>query len=153
MNITTFLCQSIACNSSQTAVAGVCRSCSTLYDIHCTQCNITSCSFCTNGYVYSTTSLKCELRKVFGCGDGFWVPSVENCDDWNLANGDGCDSNCQPEADYVCNIADKQPIGTSLCKYTKNFTISLNYMQKDPYSNTANLFFTIEPAGFLQWTS
>ena len=34
-----------------------------------------------------------------GCGDGHWDPSLgEECDDGNVANGDGCSSSCKCES-------------------------------------------------------
>ena len=43
-------------------------------------------------------SVTCE-RPV--CGDGEIGPS-EQCDDFNIADGDGCLSNCEVESGYVC---------------------------------------------------
>jgi cysteine-rich repeat protein len=37
------------------------------------------------------------------CGNGFHLePSVEQCDDSNNANGDGCNSLCNIEPGYYC---------------------------------------------------
>jgi len=35
------------------------------------------------------------------CGDGF-KGDYEECDDGNLVDGDGCDSTCKVEDDYIC---------------------------------------------------
>ena len=36
------------------------------------------------------------------CGDGFIIPGVEECDDGNNVDGDGCDSSCSFEHGYQC---------------------------------------------------
>ena len=38
------------------------------------------------------------------CGDGLRVGS-ENCDDGNSADGDGCSSTCEVEAEWICSMA------------------------------------------------
>ncbi|CAI2362177.1 unnamed protein product [Moneuplotes crassus] len=39
------------------------------------------------------------------CGDGIiQTPQTLECDDGNLINGDGCNSNCKIEAGYVCSL-------------------------------------------------
>jgi cysteine-rich repeat protein len=54
---------------------------------------------------------------LFVCGDGV-RDIVENCDDWNTVDGDGCDSRCQIEDGWTCQKgnypADK--LGYDLCK-------------------------------------
>ncbi|CAI2361589.1 unnamed protein product [Moneuplotes crassus] len=47
------------------------------------------------------------------CGDGIiQVPQTLECDDGNIINGDGCNSNCKIETGYVCSL-DSQ--GKSTC--------------------------------------
>lgn len=36
------------------------------------------------------------------CGDGFLDRATESCDDGNIANGDGCSSDCKIESLFVC---------------------------------------------------
>ena len=44
---------------------------------------------------------RCEPR---GCGDGLIRSSEgEECDDWNLASGDGCSASCEFEAGFDCD--------------------------------------------------
>ncbi|KNC47314.1 uncharacterized protein AMSG_11783 [Thecamonas trahens ATCC 50062] len=44
------------------------------------------------------------------CGDGTWVPDVEECDDGNTMSGDGCSSACKLEHGYACNHSSCRPI-------------------------------------------
>lgn len=41
---------------------------------------------------------------------------MEECDDGNIYNNDGCDSNCQLEIDWLCSISN---ISYSECTYNK----------------------------------
>lgn len=47
--------------------------------------------------MYTGSCSKCEDR----CGDGLNT-NVAKCDDGNMVNGDGCDSECNPEAGFTC---------------------------------------------------
>ena len=49
------------------------------------------------------------------CGNGALEPG-EECDDGNLINGDGCNSNCSVEANYRCFNGSKTT--KSICSYT-----------------------------------
>lgn len=44
----------------------------------------------------------CALQGLIGCGDGHWITNVEDCDDNNLVDGDGCSRDCQVEQYYRC---------------------------------------------------
>jgi cysteine-rich repeat protein len=48
------------------------------------------------------------------CGDRI-VESDETCDDGNATGGDGCNSQCQMEANYVCPTAGQPCMSRSLC--------------------------------------
>ena len=47
--------------------------------------------------MYLGTSGECVEK----CGDGFNY-GLNECDDGNTLNGDGCSSTCAVESDYVC---------------------------------------------------
>lgn len=49
------------------------------------------------------------------CGDGLLDPSNEACDDGNVTAGDGCSTNCQLEANYVCSNPGKPCVSTVTC--------------------------------------
>lgn len=51
------------------------------------------------------------------CGDGKLYLTVEQCDDDNIASGDGCSSTCEAEAGAICgdNICDVKQESTSTC--------------------------------------
>ena len=83
-----------------------CSACTTGYKLSvaltCVVCNVVGCQFCSTtnpnqcgicdavlGY-YITAALGC----VTLCGDGIYVAGVEQCDDNNTANYDGCSSTC-----------------------------------------------------------
>ena len=151
-NPTISICE-IVCAANQISVSGSCQLCSSLYSPECTSCDAVSCTSCLTEYFYNTTSLSCQLSSSDPvCGDGVWINTLEACDDGNTFNFDGCDSQCQVEPDYSCLVADRLPSGASFCKFTKDFTINLNYIEKDPSSNIGRAFLTIEPPTFQQWT-
>ena len=52
------------------------------------------------GYTCRVSGATCETV----CGDGLRVGS-ENCDDGNSADGDGCSSTCEVEAEWICSRA------------------------------------------------
>jgi cysteine-rich repeat protein len=55
------------------------------------------------------------------CGDGVLMTGVgELCDDGNTADGDGCDSTCQPETDFGCNYTFDELSGTATDIYCAN---------------------------------
>jgi cysteine-rich repeat protein len=66
-----------------------CSICATLYD----------CAICTLGSYLNTSTLEC-LPEV--CGNGL-LEGIEQCDDLNTADGDGCSSFCQIEPFYLCS--------------------------------------------------
>lgn len=75
---------------------------------YCNTCNFTSeinCITCLTGF--SLSSNICSSL----CGDGILV-IIEQCDDGNLVNGDGCSSNCTIEPTYYCTGTINS---TSLC--------------------------------------
>lgn len=80
---------------------------------------------CSQGFSVVQSNCK-NLNPV--CGDGLWDNTLEPCDDGNLLNNDGCDSQCQIEPDYTCLITDMLPSGASFCKYTKGLTVDFNSM-------------------------
>jgi cysteine-rich repeat protein len=76
------------------------------------ECEPPDTALCTNG---------CAAREAL-CGDGFKTPP-EQCEDGNLANGDGCTSSCTLEfcGDGVVNndgVEACEPPGTALCTTT-----------------------------------
>ncbi|CAD8121346.1 unnamed protein product [Paramecium sonneborni] len=93
----------------------ICKSCINGYypiedkcymcDLNCVTCNLQSnlctscfredCDFCesTPGLIPNFKTKKCDSI----CGDGIQVDYYEQCDDHNLKDGDGCDSQCNLE--------------------------------------------------------
>ncbi|CAI2364405.1 unnamed protein product [Moneuplotes crassus] len=57
-----------------------------------------TCSPCPQGFPPNSARTSCEPL----CGDGLRVKN-EECDDGNLVDGDGCNSDCQIEDEYICN--------------------------------------------------
>jgi cysteine-rich repeat protein len=73
------------------------------------------CAFSATGYYFSNAlinvendDLKAALMKI--CGDAFKV-ELEQCDDGNTTNGDGCSSICTIEPGYECIVVR----GRSVC--------------------------------------
>ncbi|MDH5672575.1 MAG: hypothetical protein OEZ06_10530 [Myxococcales bacterium] len=50
--------------------------------------------YCTVGCPIQVCGSDCQLAQSPYCGDGVVEPFVEQCDDGNAINGDGCDSDC-----------------------------------------------------------
>eukprot|EP00656_Telonema_subtile_P050312 TRINITY_DN6485_c0_g1_i1.p1 TRINITY_DN6485_c0_g1~~TRINITY_DN6485_c0_g1_i1.p1 ORF type:complete len:1411 (-),score=544.52 TRINITY_DN6485_c0_g1_i1:64-4296(-) len=63
-----------------------------------------------------------RVRHSEGCGDGRRRPSIEDCDDGNLASGDGCDASCAVEHGFVCINTAGAP---SQCSSSGSFEASL----------------------------
>lgn len=65
------------------------------------------------------------------------------CEDGNAENGDGCNSNCRVEQDYVCVIDEISSL--SICGYQGNYTCSLLSQTKDPLSNRVIFQLEVQP--------
>ncbi|KAL4467438.1 hypothetical protein ABPG72_011036 [Tetrahymena utriculariae] len=103
----------LACNIQN------CISCSS--STQCGQClynfdSSTNCTTCATGYSQfwndSTKCIICNTQDLFyfvkdqicheKCGKGYRFTDELQCDDGNLINGDGCDSNCMIEPKWKC---------------------------------------------------
>ncbi|MEK9183831.1 MAG: hypothetical protein AAB890_02045, partial [Patescibacteria group bacterium] len=63
----------------------------------------------------NTATSKCPFCKLARCGDGFVRAGVEQCDDGNLKDGDGCSAQCENEnkchiLKYGCEDGKKCPL-------------------------------------------
>ncbi|CAD8193965.1 unnamed protein product [Paramecium octaurelia] len=83
---------------------------------NCTNCKIENCQKCDNkeGF-YSDFKLKKCITK---CGDMI-VAGQEQCDDGNIINNDGCNSQCEFEKGFTCY--------NNLCQKIQQKTIEFNY--------------------------
>lgn len=86
------------CSSNQYFLNNDCVTC----EQPCTTCDNSS-STCTscNRTTYYDSDFGCQ---ALVCGDGIAVEG-ENCDDGNLADGDGCSSRCELENGFYCPTA------------------------------------------------
>ncbi|MDO8634038.1 MAG: hypothetical protein Q7K34_01965 [archaeon] len=50
-----------------------------------------------------------ESCKTNSCGDGYLDQRVEECDDWNNSDGDGCSASCEIEEGPVCGDGNIEP--------------------------------------------
>lgn len=50
----------------------------------------------------------------YKCGDGYKIANVEECDDGNIANGDGCDQFCRVEKATDCSLGEF--VQSGICK-------------------------------------
>ena len=68
---------------------------------NCTACldnyGVIECTVCVTGFYLDPVDKNCSVV----CGDGI-LASIEECDDNNTDNGDGCDSFCVIEPAYYC---------------------------------------------------
>ncbi|CAD8121703.1 unnamed protein product [Paramecium sonneborni] len=96
-----------------------CFQCQNVCDQYCTNCFNGICYSCQPGrFVYANVC-------VSFCGDGYYVPQNENCDDGNDLNNDGCNQNCQIEENFNCI----NTIGaSSKCFYSKKPNIQINIL-------------------------
>ena len=62
------------------------------------------------------------------CGDGKKI--LDECDDGNLVDGDGCSSNCQIEEHFTC--VDGDATKPDYCYDVRPFTVSLEPNLLDP---------------------
>ena len=94
----------------------------------CTSCNVcqTEGPDCTGNGANEKCGSEmsaCQYRTEIGCvhlencGDGF-IEGLEECDDGDTSSGDGCDSSCQIEENWVCS---GEP---SVCEVDCQFTFS-----------------------------
>ena len=67
----------------------------------------TSCERCPDGKNTLEAGASSLAQCVDKCGDGMKT-EAEGCDDSNLADGDGCSSQCVPEAGSLCKHTHKQ---------------------------------------------
>ncbi|CAD8120180.1 unnamed protein product [Paramecium sonneborni] len=99
-----------------------CHLCQFACDQYCIDCQQGICQQCELGRFLSQNVCLSQ------CGDGNYVKSVESCDDGNVQNGDGCDSNCKVETNYLCKNVEGS---FSFCAYSKQpqfqLTVLPNY--------------------------
>lgn len=69
------------------------------------------------GAALSSAELRAEVssRNVQSCGDGM-RHDLEACDDGNSDSGDGCSSDCEVEAGYVCGGSNFTAVSTDVCR-------------------------------------
>lgn len=110
--------QCLACDST-------CATCNGEGPYKCTQCKsgysmtvedgLTRCSKCPSGYTTKPNGdcqgeSSCKLIEI--CGDGKNL-GMNECDDGNNVDGDGCSSDCKVEHGYECY---RQAAGPDICK-------------------------------------
>lgn len=104
----------------------ICKDCKLQFGNECLSCDSTQCTSCSTVSFWWAPSNQCLLLADVVCGDGLWIDIVESCDDGNIFTGDGCNSLCQVETDYVCPLADRLASGASVCKFTKDISVTFN---------------------------
>ncbi|CAD8214880.1 unnamed protein product [Paramecium octaurelia] len=97
-----------------------CYQCSYQCDKMCVDCFQGQCTLCQVGYVedgYLCYNI---------CGDGYLAQQLEECDDGNLYNNDGCSDNCKVEKDWKCSTESN----ISFCNYAILPKITLTRLSK-----------------------
>ncbi|CAD8120370.1 unnamed protein product [Paramecium sonneborni] len=100
-----------------------CYQCKFMCDQYCLDCQEGVCNECLQGM--NLINQTCQPI----CGDGFHLLSFEQCDDANKDNGDGCDSQCQIENDWIC-ITNASFI--SVCLISKQPDFNIIVLTPDP---------------------
>ncbi|CAD8129023.1 unnamed protein product [Paramecium sonneborni] len=97
----------------------------------CTSCYRPDCEYCESipGLFGDKITKKCNSI----CGDGILVESYEQCDDYNLNDGDGCDSQCNLE--YSDNSINQIKYYQSLA----NNTYDLKLITQQPFQFQCNI--------------
>lgn len=76
------------------------------------------------------------------CGDGSFYAATQFCNDANLINGDGCNSNCQIQTNYSC----VNTVGSiSDCRISVSVNLTYVGVIRDTSANSATIYFTILP--------
>ncbi|CAD8114585.1 unnamed protein product [Paramecium primaurelia] len=97
-----------------------CYQCQYSCPLYCNDCINGQCLMCDIGYILY------ENMCTNICGDGV-LSNLEQCDDGNQNDGDGCSSNCFVEINWICKQDD-------VCNYVKYPTLISEYlMQKNQY--------------------
>ncbi|CAK62555.1 unnamed protein product (macronuclear) [Paramecium tetraurelia] len=101
-----------------------CLTCITSQD-NCVQCRFTledkTCKMCEQEFGFQIKDDKCTAI----CGDNILV-DIEQCDDGNIIDGDGCNSQCQVEEGFICNPT---------CEIINPIDFMLKSDPKDKYFN------------------
>jgi cysteine-rich repeat protein len=104
-----FLCEKCKVNIYYERLCYYLPGCSSLAIINgtliCLACTLPNFEFsikikkcmCQKGFDFSIVNDTCNPI----CGDGLKIP-IEDCDDGNLANEDGCSALCKIETNYKC---------------------------------------------------
>ncbi|CAD8125726.1 unnamed protein product [Paramecium sonneborni] len=100
-----------------------CYECKFMCDEYCIDCEEGICKECPEG-MHLFDHL-CQPK----CGDGFNLKLFEQCDDGNIENGDGCNSKCQIEKDWIC-ISNQNTF--SVCTYEKQPDFSIIALTTHP---------------------
>ncbi|CAD8197977.1 unnamed protein product [Paramecium pentaurelia] len=96
-----------------------CLNCQLNCTKNCDVCIKGKCHQCIIGYTFDYIEQYCQPI----CGNGV-VSNDEECDDFNIENGDGCSSQCKIEQNYICK---NYQYSFSECSYEKypSFQLSL----------------------------
>ncbi|CAD8153931.1 unnamed protein product [Paramecium octaurelia] len=98
-------------------------SCEYQCHIACLNCDKGKCLECDRYLGYFESNKQCSSK----CGDGLWEQNTEQCDDGNLVNQDGCDSDCKIEVDWYC---ESQAMQISICIFKRQPTIQLKLLEQ-----------------------
>ncbi|CAD8104073.1 unnamed protein product [Paramecium primaurelia] len=101
-----------------------CFECKFKCDEYCIDCFEGICKECPEGM--HLLNLICQPI----CGDGFHLQQIEQCDDGNNENSDGCNSYCKIEKDWICNTNQNS---FSVCYYEKQPDFSIIVLTPYPH--------------------
>ncbi|CAD8089132.1 unnamed protein product [Paramecium sonneborni] len=111
------------CDDMNSIANDGCYECKFMCDQYCIECEDGICKECPIGM--HLFGLFCQSK----CGDGYHLQMFEQCDDGNNENGDGCNSQCVIEQDWVC-ISYLNTF--SLCSFEKRPDFSLIDLKSNP---------------------
>ncbi|CAD8115591.1 unnamed protein product [Paramecium sonneborni] len=85
------------CEDENTIEYDGCYQCQYSCPLYCNDCLNGQCYDCDSGFILSQNIC------INICGDGL-LSILEQCDDGNQINGDGCSKTCELESNYICNL-------------------------------------------------
>ncbi|CAD8108670.1 unnamed protein product [Paramecium sonneborni] len=123
-----------------------CYQCKYTCPLNCKDCLNGQCLFCNSGFLLFNNN----CTNI--CGDGV-LSNLEECDDGNQNDGDGCSKNCLTEVNWICHLDSdctyvQYPIIISeyLMQKNENQYVKITFSQPVLQQSNLNYLQTIKPS-------